>query len=588
MGDRGGRRREFHPGWIGRAERASQREQPDAVAPGGATEQATSGVRDDVLGALVFEDADGRVDASTGLELPEPLPVAGVERRQTTIVSADKQQIARRRDRATVADVLPSLAPDETIGLHVERGQNRCRRDLHSGEDATHVALPIVRNFKIPVATAEKLDAVVRTHVEQLGPGIVRAGRPVGAAEGGRLRDDPFRPEWREDLPLIDEAVALRGDVDRLGHEGVTDRIGLGRSGRLPRLLRHGTLLDPDQRLAGLAVEDVHPPALARLPQALALDSVDLEIEQDDRIGRIVVPEVVMDLLKMPPVSTGGRFDRHDGDGKQIVASPHGAVEVGARIARREIQQAELRVDGWRLPHGRAAMPPHVAVLRPRVVSDFAGSRDRVERPRRRAVACIVGCHAATNAVLGPAESRDHQPVVVEGRARDAEALLPPLRLDVPDRLAGRLVQRNESPVEPAHVDAPVAQCDAATGPATADRRNIRVQVRLVHPENRSRLDADREHVVGACDHVDHTLVHDRLGLARVSRTDPRAREACAPDRTELGDRLPIDLGEGREALIEEVAAIRQPAGRRERGEALAREGRSRADAFIASGPSVR
>ena len=251
-------------------------------------------------------------------------------------------------------------------------------------------------------------------------------------------------------------------------------RVRLRRGRRLARLLRHGALLDADQRLAGLSVEDVGPARLADLRKPFAHRAADAHVEQHDGIRRVVIPEVVMNLLEVPAVLAGASLDRNDRRREQVVAGAHGAVEIGARIAGREIDQPELGVDGRRLPHRRAAVHPHLVVLRPGVVAELAGARDRVERPEQLAVVGVVRFDAAAHADLGAREARDHHAVVVERRARDRKPFLPALGLDR-TRLPCPFVDRAQRGGRRASADEDlaVADADTATRPAAAHRRDL-------------------------------------------------------------------------------------------------------------------
>ena len=159
-------------------------------------------------------------------------------------------------------------------------------------------------------------------------------------------------------------------------------------------------------------------------------------VEQHDGIRRVVVPQIVMHLLEVPAVLARLRLDRDHRDAEEVVAGPHGAVQIGAGVARREVDEPELGIDGRRLPDGRAAVFPRVVVARPRVVAGLARARDRIERPDELARARVVGLHAAAARAVAAREARDDEAVVVERRGRDAEAVLVRLRLDGPDDLA--------------------------------------------------------------------------------------------------------------------------------------------------------
>jgi hypothetical protein len=136
-----------------------------------------------------------------------------------------------------------------------------------------------------------------------------------------------------EDGAVIDQLITLRRDIQGLGYEGIANGIGLGGCCCLARLLGHRPLLYAYQGLAVGAVEDIQPSGLARLGQSLARHAVIIQIKQDHRVGRIEVPDVVMNLLEVPAVLTGVDIQRHDGRSKQVIPGAHRAVVVGPGIA---------------------------------------------------------------------------------------------------------------------------------------------------------------------------------------------------------------------------------------------------------------
>src|SRR5262249_5999223 len=149
---------------------------------------------------------------------------------------------------------------------------------------------------------------------------------------------------------------------------------------------------------------------------------------------------------------------------------------VRARIARREVDEPQVRVDGRRLPNSRPAVLPGVVVRGPRVVAELAGAGDRIEGPDELAGARVERLHAAAAAAVAAREARDHEAVVVERRGRDAEAVRVRLGLNGPDDGAAALVERDELAVELARVDLAVAERDAAAHPTATDDRDARVE----------------------------------------------------------------------------------------------------------------
>ena len=129
--------------------------------------------------------------------------------------------------------------------------------------------------------------------------------------------------------------------------------------------MRHRPFFNAYQGRAGNAVENVNPTGLAGLGQGLALAALEIHIEQDHRVRRIVVPDIVVHLLEMPTVFAGVSINGYDGRGEQVVAGADGAVVIRAGVAGRKVDQAEFGIQRWRLPHRATTELPGVAVLRP-------------------------------------------------------------------------------------------------------------------------------------------------------------------------------------------------------------------------------
>ena len=93
-------------------------------------------------------------------------------------------------------------------------------------------------------------------------------------------------------------------------------------------------------------------------------------------------------------------------------------------------------------------------------------------------------------------------------------------------------------------------------------------------PEDRARLDRQREHVVRARDHEDHAVVNDRLSLAGKLRRDTGPVQMRTPHAFQRADVGAIDAIERRITLVCQVAAVRRPARARRSGKRLRGEGR--------------
>src|SRR5688572_1377935 len=322
------------------------------------------------------------MDAGLSLKLPELRAVRLVERAQAAVVAADEDEAAARDRRARVAELAPLLAPRESIRSDVDGREHAAARHARARVLAAEVAAARLRHDPLDATFLRRVrrGAIARADVEQTHLGVVRARRPIRAARAERLHDDGLVPERREDAAVVDELETLGLDVDLVRDDLVAARDRLRRGRRLARLLRHRHLVDADERLAGLAIEDVDVARLADLDDALARPAVVHRVEQHHGIRRVVVPQSVMHLLEVPAIFPRLRLDRDHGDAEQVVAGPHRAVQIGAGVARREVDEPELGIDGRRLPNGRAAVHPRVVVAGPRVVAELAWTRNRIER----------------------------------------------------------------------------------------------------------------------------------------------------------------------------------------------------------------
>src|SRR5262249_33342884 len=159
------------------------------------------------------------------------------------------------------------------------------------------------------------------------------------------------------------------------------------------------TLFDGPQRFAGHAIEHVQKTGLARLR-----DDIDrlaaVRDGQELRRGRVVVVEdVVVDHLEVPDAPAGPGIQRNQAVAEEIRARSIGAVEVVFRTARRDVDDAAGGVDR-ELGPGVGAADRLPRVLRPRVVSELAFARDRVERPDEATGTDVVRAHVAGRRVV--------------------------------------------------------------------------------------------------------------------------------------------------------------------------------------------
>src|SRR5204863_2271881 len=100
--------------------------------------------------------------------------------------------------------------------------------------------------------------------------------------------------------------------------------------------------------------------------------------------GVVVIPDPMMDVLKMPFPLSGLQIDADETLGEQVVAWPVAAVEVRRRRLDGQVHESAFFVDGDLRPHAGIAVDGPRLVL-PGVVAELAGTRNRVERPEQLA-----------------------------------------------------------------------------------------------------------------------------------------------------------------------------------------------------------
>ena len=178
----------------------------------------------------------------------------------------------------------------------------------------------------------------------------------------------------------------------------------------------------PTSGLPGLPIEDVGPAGLADFGDRLARAAADVHVHQDDGIGRVVVPDVVMHLLEVPAIFSGLR-----------ARSPPSTPRTGCRRReRRRCSRARHCRSRSRRARARDRRPASARPRRRRTSTTslsfghvswpgLAGTGNRVERPDELPVLRVVRLDAAARAAIAAGEADDHQPVEVERRGRDRE-----------------------------------------------------------------------------------------------------------------------------------------------------------------------
>ncbi len=382
------------------------------------------------------------------------------------------------------------------------------------------------------------------------------------------------------------------------------------RLGRRVLLPRHGPrrdrpLLDRPHRLAGHAVEDVHEGLLAGLGDRLDVAPVDPDVEQVAGGRKVVVPEAVVHRLEVPDPLSGLDVDGDDALREQVVAGAHAPVPVVRRRPRRQIDVAQLLVDGHRAPHvGVAAVAPRLVL--PRLGPELAALGNGVEDPLHLAGPGVEGADvtgvrlpAGQGGVLDDAAhddgvADDGQRLRV-GQARSVDrtseaaaqidgAVGPEVRIQAAG--AGvhgdeqQVVGRDEDARVTARVVLPVrhpAMLPAHVGGAFEPI----VGAGVVRPDQLAGAGVERRHLPEGGARVDQSPDHQRGGLERtgadrlVAGRDLGRERPPSPGDLQLGEVLRRDLVQRRVLGVGRVRPERPPLAHRSGG---LRRGRRRRD----------
>ena len=188
--------------------------------------------------------------------------------------------------------------------------------------------------------------------------------------------------------------------------------------------LRHRALFDVEDRLAGDAVEREHQAGLVDDDDCGNGRTVPLQIDEQRRRLRVVVPDVVMNELKVPQVLAGVRVHRDHRRGEEVVAGTIDADAIVVRRAERHVENAAFRVERRVAPDVDARSIFRAALL-PGVVAELARPRHGVEGPHQFAGPRVERARVSRGSRAGIRTARpfthactDDDEVLVDARRR--------------------------------------------------------------------------------------------------------------------------------------------------------------------------
>ncbi len=347
---------------------------------------------------------------------------------------------------------------------------------------------------------------------------------------------------------------------------------------------RRGPLLDRPHRLPRQPIEDKHQALLRELHDGLHRAPTGLNRDDAGRRGQVVVPQAVMDRLEVPFADARRRVQAHDRLGEEVPAGSRASVEVVARRADGQVEQASRLVERHGRPDvGMARDFPRVVA--PRLDAELPSLRHRVERggaPRQRPLPQLAARRAVDGVPIRHAVADDDEIPEDDGRRRAGELL----RIDFPleirheadrpvgaercHRLAGAPVEADQ-PVAAVDEDAQLAPLtgiapggDAAMDePRTVGHLAGFVRARVVRPQLAAVLRVERhDAVVGRTD-VQHVVDHQGRVLER-SRLGAKLGQRFfaglpRPRHLERRDILAVDVGRRGPLRPGLVAAVERP-----------------------------
>jgi hypothetical protein len=238
----------------------------------------------------------------------------------------------------------------------------------------------------------------------------------------------------------------------------------------------------------------------------------------------------------VPFPRAGVRVNREERAGIEVVSLPIPSIEVGPWIARRPVEQVQLRIVGPAEPGGRAAP---FELSRPRFRARFAFRGNRVEPPELVAVRRGESRHIATHA--GVATGDPHDDFVLDGersRCRVQSFFDVPVFFH-PEHAAVPAVERDEM-----HVARDEEDGIPQDGRATIGVFSLRLRVPVL-PDQSPGPRIQGAHLVAVGD-VHDSVMDDRAGPqpVRVGHViHPFRRQPACVGRRDLGQRTVPSAG---------------------------------------------
>src|SRR5438132_1631961 len=283
-----------------------------------------------------------------------------------------------------------------------------------------------------------------------------------------------------------------------LGREGL--RWGGFLSGH--RGLGNGFLFNGPDRLARQPVEDIAEALLAHLSDGLHRLSVNSDVNQVGCTREVVVPQPVVDHLKMPDALAGSRIQADQTLSKEAVAGTMNTVVIVRRRAERQVDVAQCVIRAHHRPDVRCPRRLPRTVL-PSLVTKLSLSGNDMEYPLLLAGANIeashvTGWHLCSQGNIVDLRTHNHNvatndrwggdsvQMAIDSTAQLLRQVNAPLATEGANRLVRLRVQADQIAVTGAKKDALIVTIcpvgDAAMHEAIVGWRSVLPCFRIVDP----------------------------------------------------------------------------------------------------------
>ena len=287
---------------------------------------------------------------------------------------------------------------------------------------------------------------------------------------------------------------------------------------RSPRHLREGFAEEEFAREPVQHIEEAVPVGGHHDFARLALP---LQIRQNRDLRGIEIEFVVRRELEMPFQLSRVGIHRDEGTGVEVIARPHIAVPVGARIPDSPIDQVRFRIVRAGGPDGSPAMPPGIAA--PAVMARLTRLRNGMEAPDFFPGLRGIRRQIAADSQFSARRSHDDFIFYDQRRGGHGVPFLRPPHFGGPDQVSVTRIESEKIPIDGPH-EQRVPQHRETPVDAPAARPRFRGRIMRVRPENSAGHRVQGHHHVRGLHRVENSVGDQRCRFVFAVRLRGSAR----------------------------------------------------------------